>query len=282
MIAKHLRAIAALAATVLLVPAVANAGALTSNFDLSVEASVNDSFAQGPQTGAVYLFGVGGQLGADSALVFTNESGRFYSTPGGAVLTGEVAMGVANGTTASLILDASRRFNLEMRFVARGSGTTANTATGDGFGGPKLELKPSAFLANGGAIDPNNWAYFDMIGATLRGVDAFAGVEIQMTQIPANSEFPFQFGDGASGRNTQIGGSAWFNWSITNAGNDSLGAVGKNGVGDVYVQGRCANDAGTASSSGLALCPAGSVPLPPSLALFGLGGLALLRRTRSA
>ncbi len=255
------------------------AAALPTSFDLGIEAAVNDGASQHPQTGALYMFGVSGMFGSASALVFANNSGRFYALPDGSKieLTGEVAVGVADQSNSALILDASRRFSLNMQFAARGTGVTASPNTGDGFGGPKKELLASSYIGAGGNIDPDTWSYFDLTGATLVGLGAFDGITIEMTQMPAGSEYPFQFGDGASGRNARPSGSMWFTWAITNAANTLLGAVGRNGIGDVYVQANCANDSITANAMQLPICSA-SVPAPGTWLLLGAGLFALARR----
>jgi PEP-CTERM motif len=255
----------------------AQATPLPTSFDLRVEAAVNDGGSLHPQTGALYMFGVGGMFGSASALVFANNTGRFYSVPGGSVITGEVAVGTADQSSSAIILDASRRFSLNMQFTARGRGVTASPSTGDGFGGPKKELQANAYIGAGGNIDPDTWSYFDLTGATLVGLGAFDGITIEMTQMPSGSEYPFQFGDGASGRTTRASGSMWFTWAITTATNTLLGAVGRNGVGDVYVQTGCANDSITANAMQLPLCSA-NVPVPGTWLLLGLGLLALARQ----
>jgi hypothetical protein len=264
----------AAAAFALCAPVWLQAAVLPSNFDLSVEAAVNDNATLHPQTGALYMFGVGGMFGSASALVFTNNSGRFYSVPGGSVITGELAVGVADSTSSALILDASRRFQLQMQFSTRG-----RTA---GSGGPKLELKPEAYVNAGGNIDPDMWSYFDLTGASLVGEGDFDGITIALTQMPANSEYPFQFGNGASGRNVRASGSMWFDWVITTATNTLLGAAGRSGTGDVYLQANCGNDSSTASALQLPQCAA-SVPTPGTSLLLGAGLLALAyRRIRPA
>jgi hypothetical protein len=258
-----------------------DASVLPSSFDLGIEAAVNDSASLHPQTGALYMFGVSGMFGSASALVFANNSGRFYADPATSKLeiTGEVAVGSADQANSAIILDASRRFTLNMQFAARGRGVTASTTTGDGFGGPKKELLASSYVGAGGNIDPDTWSYFDLTGATLVGLGAFDGITIEMTQMPAGSEYPFQFGDGASGRNLRPSGSMWFTWAITNATNTLLGAVGRNGVGDVYVQANCANDSITANAMQLPFCTA-NVPAPGTWILLGAGLLALARQQR--
>lgn len=73
-------------------------------------------------------------------------------------------------------------------------------------GSPKLELSSSAYLPNGGPVDPSSWHYYQTSDGTLTGQLGFAGAKYTFSRVgPA-----FQVGAGANGKNSRLGGSGWF------------------------------------------------------------------------
>ncbi len=71
---------------------------------------------------------------------------------------------------------------------------------------PVLELKPSAYSSQGGAIDPSSWYYYKRWGGILIGKRARIG---EMLPI-GDTLYALQIGDGAQGRNASFGASGGF------------------------------------------------------------------------
>ncbi|MEO0649595.1 MAG: hypothetical protein AAFZ65_02810 [Planctomycetota bacterium] len=70
---------------------------------------------------------------------------------------------------------------------------------------PKLELKNSAYVQNGGSIDPDAWHYYEFTDGVLLGRGELeGGVLIIERAGPA-----FQVGRGANGKNGNYGASGW-------------------------------------------------------------------------
>jgi len=127
--------------------------------------------------------------------------GIFKKTGNTASLTGRVYAGLQNSW-----IDTTKGYVIDFQYQYRGDGVA-----GQGSGGPKKELKGSAYKPGPGGIDTNLWSYFDLTGGTLKG---FGGLSnYSLFQVPANSQFPFQFGDGANGKNLNLGLSGWFGTS---------------------------------------------------------------------
>jgi len=85
------------------------------------------------------------------------------------------------------------------------------TATSDS---PKLELQASAYIENGGPIDPSTWEYYAEFNATLVGT---SGLWNGVT-ITAEMRGPMaQLGFGANGKNANFGLSNWFEATIVSA-----------------------------------------------------------------
>jgi len=81
---------------------------------------------------------------------------------------------------------------------------------------PKLELIPSAYVDQGGPVDPSTWSYFEAFNGVLTGQtgDAiFDGVKFSATLFGA---LP-QIGNGANGKNVEFGLSNWFDLTVVEA-----------------------------------------------------------------
>lgn len=77
-------------------------------------------------------------------------------------------------------------------------------------GSPKLELTAASYLENGGTIDPEAWYYYENFSGTLVGLRDMAGATLEVTRRgPA-----FQFGLGASGKNSRLGGAGWLTTTV--------------------------------------------------------------------
>lgn len=98
--------------------------------------------------------------------------------------------------------DSGKKFDVSVDFSLRTDMPPA--------GSPKKELKPIAYIENGGPIDASTWHYYEMWGGTLLGLMDYAGAEIDFDRTgPA-----FQVGVGANGKNLNLGGSGWFTWTV--------------------------------------------------------------------
>jgi hypothetical protein len=73
---------------------------------------------------------------------------------------------------------------------------------------PVLELKPSAYTAQGGTIDPSSWYYYKTFKGTLFGKNALIGETI----VIGDTSRAMQIGDGANGRDTTLGGGGSFTY----------------------------------------------------------------------
>ncbi len=78
-------------------------------------------------------------------------------------------------------------------------------------GSPKKELSASAYVENGGPVDPSTWYYYNAFSGTFVGVGDWQGAVVEIQLVGA----AFQVGVGANGKNVNDGASAWFTWQVT-------------------------------------------------------------------
>ena len=94
---------------------------------------------------------------------------------------------------------------------------------------PKLQLCDDAYVNRGGPVDPSTWRYYTGLTGVLTGVGSYAGAVVNVTRVgPA-----FQVGDGASGKNSTFGASAWFTWIV--ATQPKSGLLPRTGQGDINI-----------------------------------------------
>lgn len=75
---------------------------------------------------------------------------------------------------------------------------------------PKLELTSSSYVENGGPIDTAAWFYYENFGGTMIGLRDMSGATLEIVRRgPA-----FQFGIGASGKNSRFGGAGWLTTTV--------------------------------------------------------------------
>lgn len=83
---------------------------------------------------------------------------------------------------------------------------------------PKKELKARAYIEDGGFIDVQEWILFLLEeGSELKEIDEegnYTGRVISLTRMPENGQYGLQIGQGASGKNTNLGASVWFFWTF--------------------------------------------------------------------
>ncbi len=89
-------------------------------------------------------------------------------------------------------------------------------------GSPKKELHPSAYVENGGPVDPRTWHYYVRTEGTITGLGDNDGCTIQISRDgPA-----FQVGVGANGKNVRYGASGWLDQLIDCRGEEPFECKG--------------------------------------------------------
>jgi hypothetical protein len=162
------------------------AGLATDCVDITEECLVEYKATSG--THALYLPGIGTDFIAGNKPLHLVES-----SDGTASITGLVYS--ASNPTKGFSVNIS----------------LSTTTMGAPDGPPKKELSPSAYVENGGPIDPSTWFYYTGFTGTLTGIGDYAGAVINITRYgPA-----FQVGVGANGKNYNDGASGWFNVTVT-------------------------------------------------------------------
>jgi hypothetical protein len=178
---------------------------LTTNF--CVFAAVSDPiFHHGGTDHAVWLPGI------STNLIFFPEPGQWAEFPDG---------------TARLTGTVRSRTNLSSGFVidVHLSGFQTNPPPGS----PKKDLDSSAYVNNGGPVNPATWHYYTNFTGTLAGFGVYDGAVLNIMRTgPA-----WQVGFGANNKNTNFGASAWFTWTVVQQ--RFLGPPLPNGQGDFNV-----------------------------------------------
>src|SRR6185295_19046037 len=170
--------------------------------------AINDPVVQG--AGANHAFWLPG-IGTDY---------QFTPTPGTFVQNSNGTAGL-NGTLKSLSRPANSWY-VSITFTGR---TTTAPA-----GSPKKELNSSAYIENGGPVNPATWTYYTGYMGTLTGLDDNAGAIINIARTgPA-----FQVGIGANGKNLNYGASGWYLWTVVSQP-ASGSALPSTGQGDINI-----------------------------------------------
>jgi len=142
-------------------------------------------------------------------LVFTPDPGHWVeNSDGTAQLTG----------TVHSLTNTSSGFTVVLNLTGR---TTSPPS-----GSPMLELDPSAYVQNGGPLNPSTWYYYRSFSGTLTGFGFWQGAVLSVSPNGA----AFQVGVGANGKNQDFGASAWFNWRIQHQ--PASGSLTSSGMGD--------------------------------------------------
>ena len=173
-----------------------------------VDEAINDPAVQG--AGANHAFWLPG-IGTDYQ--FTPTPGSFIQNPDGTANM--------NGTLRSLS-NSNNAWTVSITFTGR---TTVAPA-----GSPKKELKASAYIENGGPVNPATWIYYTGYNGTLTGLNNNAGAVLNITRVgPA-----FQVGVGANGKNLNFGASGWYKWTLVSQPNSGA-CLPTTGQGDINV-----------------------------------------------
>jgi len=165
------------------------------------------------------------QYGGGHAVVFPGV-GSFVFDPAGAFV--EHNDGTATwSATAVGISDPNDILEIEATFSGR--------TTVAGPGSPKLELDPSAYVANGGPVDPTTWHYYEDWTGTAYGDGDLAGAELALVPTGPN----FQVGEGANGKNIEFGAAGWIAWTVVSQPASGSLPDGSNGDWNVDLTGAC-------------------------------------------
>jgi hypothetical protein len=215
-------------------------GAQATTVSYNATPGITDSFAKYGGSHAIVNSGVGG--------------GRYV--PGQLTLQEDSASGIANLT--GTVMDsgnANNLFDVNLTFTGF-IGSLLNTGNPPPPGSPKLELKSTAYAANGGPVDPDSWHFYSSMTGTLTGNNNFDGVSVSV----ADHGPAFQIGLGANGKNIGLGASGWLSYSVAVSGGATYSGS-TSGFGDINI----------------ALA---SVPEPSTILMMSLGllGAARIRR----
>jgi len=186
-----------------------------------------------------------------------NSNGSDFDFEPDGIFTQAHGIATLTGTIRSQV-DPTFAFNVTYNFEA---------SSGPGSNGPKLELFQSAYINNGGPIDPYTWQFFDFSGGSFTGLGSLAGLNLDVLERPAGGLYPLQFGEGANGKNGNLGAAVWFSLVTgSDCTNDLCNDLaGQTLRGDVNVD----------------LSP---VPVPGAFLLMasGLAGFGFSRRKKTA
>ena len=193
-----------------------------------------------------------------SELTGEGSAKRFDFTDTATLTVEHYGTAILTGTIQSQ-LDPELAFDVVFNFEAES----------DSFG-PKRELSSDAYIENGGTIDTSLFDFFSIESASLTGLDSLDGLNLDVTQ---RGDYDFQIGEGASGKNLDLGASVWFNAIASSLCDNSFCAAFTTAqIGDVNID--------LEATSNLEVAP---VPVPGAIILFatGLAGYAGSRRKKA-
>ncbi|MFN0022649.1 MAG: VPLPA-CTERM sorting domain-containing protein [Parvularculaceae bacterium] len=231
-----------------------SAPAIAAPVAYSATSAVSDTLYGGSNDHALWM-PMFEQL-AGTALSGNSNGSDFNFTPAGTFTIGEDGRAILSGQISSQV-DPAFSFDILLSFVG---------LSGPGSGGPKKELKNSAYSSNGGPIDVATWSYFQLAEGAITGTGSAAGFSFSVLERPSGAVYPGQLGLGANGKNGNLGFSAWF-YTVVNGdcSHNLCGALARKGpqAGDINID-------------------LAEVPLPAGFLLFATGLAAVgLRRRRA-
>ncbi|MEM6455910.1 MAG: SdrD B-like domain-containing protein [Acidobacteriota bacterium] len=139
--------------------------------------------------------------GSSHAVWLPQIATDFVFQPDGRFVENLDGTGSLTGTIVSL-----GNPNLRFQVDAQVSGFQVTPPNGS----PKRELRSSAYVDNGGPIDPSTWYYYTNLSGTLTGLGDLDGAILSITRRgPA-----WQVGNGANGKNGNYGASSWFDYTV--------------------------------------------------------------------
>jgi PEP-CTERM motif-containing protein len=218
--------------------------------------------------------------GNSSKFVFMNDSGRLN-------VSDDMTSARMTGTIQSLgqsssMWDVDIMFILGMGYDTYADGhADPNGDTRDGKA--KRELKHNQYADHGGTVDPESWRYFymDEGNATLTGAlgGGYEGTTLDLYQRPNGrgyGKYVFQMGEGANGKNLNMGLSGWLGYTTAELGEEDDGGQSWGGWGN--------NGPGHDGYTGIGDINVDLEPIPEpisaGLAMMGLGALTVATRRR--
>ena len=209
--------------------------------------------------------------GNSSRFLFVDHSGQMVVSDDKttAHLTGIIR---AEGDPAS-VWAVDVMFILGMNYSTFANGHT-DPLGGIHDGQAKKELFSNQYVDNGGTIDPTTWYYYymDEQNATLIGTadGNYEGVTLNLFQRPNGNDFGkyvFQLGEGANGKNLNLGFSGWLGYHPADLGLQDAYDQQEyfSGIGDINID--------------LEAIPE---PVTATLTFMGLGALGLATRRRQS
>lgn len=189
-----------------------------------------------------------------------SQGSDFDFSPSGTLVLNSDGTASLTGLIVSQV-DWCYQFMVSVDFVRR---------DGPGSGGPKRELPGSSYSNNGGPIDPASWSFYDMVGGTMTGQGNFAGLNLDLEERPRGSQYPTQIGEGASGKNHDMGLAVWFFATASDT-------CTEHDLCDTFAEEYFGGD----FNLNLEATP---TPLPAGVVLFltGIAGIAGIRQRKSA
>ncbi len=175
--------------------------------DCAVAAVFDPTVTNTTSSHAIWLPGI------NSHLQFQDDARFVENTDGTATLTGTLApAGVYH-----------YGFDVTVEF----SGHTLTAPSGS----PVKELLAAEYVPSG-TIDPSSWHYYATFSGELTGLGDWEGATVKIVD---SGMAAFQVGEGASGRNLDLGGSGWIDWTLVDKPDDGSICWDASGHGDINV-----------------------------------------------
>ena len=147
---------------------------------------------------------------------WTSRLGHLYFNNAGTVIQ---TLPNGNMTVSGVIEKGELRFEVNLVY----SGFIESSSD------PKLELNNSAYVFNGGPVDPNTWRFYENVTGTLTGIGGdWTGYVLSATRRGPMA----QIGEGANGKNINFGLSNWFDFEVTTVPDGALDPVAQ--LGDTF------------------------------------------------
>ena len=180
-----------------------------------------------PFTGhAVFLPGLDPNV-PPSGAVCPDDAFKFVFSPAGSFIEDPITSTATLTGHIESTIHPGYGFDVSVTFTGLTTPADPNFASLC-MGSPFQELDPSCYVPTG-SVDPSTWRYYSGFTGQLVGTGNYAGAVLSVTPFM----HCFQVGSGASGKNTNLGASGWFEWQIISQPTDpqyTLHSSSDNGV----------------------------------------------------